>query len=235
MNRCSSRSVGVGALLAGLLLFSPVAAQANQINFLQVGHGSQVSISGVRSGTFMAGELNWSFIGTAPAGFAQDFYSYCIDVAENLADPQTVTVTSTEGFTNGVPNGGAKAAWLYNTYAAGIRANTNVATANIQAAALQVAIWEAMYDTSNNLSAGGFILNTSGSIRSQAQTYLTALYGAGGGNYFTSVGTVLQGVLPRPGQDQLVSRVSEPSTLLLMGVAFLVFARRTRRATTTVR
>jgi hypothetical protein len=216
------------SVAAAALVLMPSAADASQIDFRGVGHAAAVSISGVRTGSFLAGELDWQWIGTTPDGFPQSFYSYCVDVSQNLTDPQTVTVRSSEGFTNGVTFGGSKAAWLFNTYAAGIRSNTTASTANIQAAALQVAIWEAMYDTTANLGGGNFILNTTGSIRTQAQTYLTSLYTAGTSAY-DSVATVLEVVSPNRGQDQITSKVSEPSTLVLMGMAFLMFAKRARR------
>ena len=234
MLRSAYRHLGAAALLLTLACV-PSAAYANQIDFSRVGHGATVSISGIRTGVFTAGELEWQWVGTAPAGFAQSFYSYCVDVTQNLADPQEVTPRSSDGFTNGVAGGGSKAAWLVNTYAADIRANTNSGLANVQAAALQIAIWEAMYDTAQNLSGGSFILNTNGDIRTQANAYLTALYGAGNGGYFTSTATILETISPNPGQDQIVARVSEPSTLLLMGVALIVFAKRTRRNPITTR
>lgn len=228
MMNSSRRFTGILALIA--LTMTPALATASTIDWRGLGHAAQVSISGVRSGSFMAGELNWQWIGTVPDGFANRFYSYCVDVTRNLADPQTVTQRSSDNFTNGVVDGGDKAAWLFNTYAAGIRSNTNSTTANIQAAALQVAIWEAMYDTTGNLGVGNFRLNTTGAIRTQAQRYVSSLYNAGSDIYRQSVATILDVVSPNAGQDQIVAKVSEPSTLLLMGVAFLMFAKRTRRS-----
>lgn len=229
-----SRFVG-GLALIGSVMLLPSTALADTIDFKNVGHASTVSISGVRNGTFAAGELNWAWIGTAPEGFASSFYSYCVDVTQNLQDPQNVTVRSSTGFTNSSdPNGGAKAAWLFNEYAAGIRSSVD-ASANTMAAALQVAIWEAMYDSTYNstsLQSGNFVLNntTDSQIRGYANTYLTALYAAGVGAWNATAATVLDTTY---GQDQITKRVSEPSTLLLMGVAFLVFANRVRRQTTT--
>jgi hypothetical protein len=228
MNRLLLGNFLKAAFAFGLLVLMPVSAKANQITFVDVTRGSQVSISGTRTGTFMAGELAWSWVGTAPDGFAQQFYSYCVDVNQNLASPQEVTPRSATGFTNGVTDGGAKAAWLFTQYAGGIHSISDAGTANTMAAALQVAIWEAMYDTSNSLSSGNFVLNTTGAIRTQAQTYLNSLYTSGGG-YNTGIAAILEVVAPNSGQDQITSRVSEPSTLLLMGVAFFVFARRVRR------
>jgi hypothetical protein len=236
--RSGLRLIASTTLTLGALVGSSTGAYANQINFLQVGHGGQVSVtttasvngtSGARTNSFIAGELNWSWIGAPPDGFAQSFYSYCVDVAQYLSDPQEVTVRSSAGFTNGVADGGAKAAWLVNQYAESIRSNADASSANIQAAALQVAIWEAMYDSTGNLGTGNFILNTTGAVNSQAQSYLAALYAVGSAAYTSSLATVLEVVSPDRGQDQIVSRVSEPSTILIMGVAFLVFASRARR------
>jgi PEP-CTERM motif len=92
-----------------------------------------------------------------------------------LADPQTKTVGWSDGFTNGVVNSGAKAAWLFNTFAGTIHASGT----RVQAAALQVAI--------------ATVLDT------------------------------------QHGQDQVTSRVSEPSTLLLLGAGLAFVARRARR------
>ncbi len=234
MLRRSSRWIAVSSLVIVSAFMLPALAAASQITFTGVGRGSQVSITSVgRPGpdtiSVMAGELNWSFASETPEGFANDFYSYCVDVNQYLSSPQTVTQTSSTGFTNGAPGGGERAAWLFNTYAAGIHSGPSTTTTNIQAAALQVAIWETMYDTNGNLGEGTFILNTTGQIRTQAQIYLNNLF-LPGGRYNTSVATILEVISPNLGQDQIVSRVSEPSTLLLMGVAFLVFARRARRS-----
>jgi len=215
----------VGVVILGLATLLPSTANAALIDFQGVGHASTVSISGVRNGTFSAGELNWVWIGTAPEGFASSFYSYCVDVSQNLRDPQDVTVRSSDGFSNGVAGGGSKAAWLFNEYAAGIRSSVGT-TANIMAAALQVAIWEATYDTARDLAGGNFVLNTTGTIRTYANTYLQELYSAGAASWTSASATVLEA---RSGQDQITAHVSEPSSLLLMGVAFLVFANRLRR------
>ena len=218
-----------GAATFLLLSLIPSVADASAIDFRGVGRGAPITVTGsARSGSVMAGELNWQWIGTTPAGFAQSFYSYCIDVSSNLVDGQIVTHRSSDGFTNGAADGGSKAAWLFNEYAAAIRAN-NTSTANTQAAALQVAIWEAMYDASANLGDGNFRLTTTGSIRTDAQSYLTSLFNAGSSIYSQSVASVLEVARGDRGQDQIVSRVSEPSTLLLVGVAFLLFAKRARR------
>jgi hypothetical protein len=83
---------------------------------------------------------------------------------------------------------------------------------------------------SANASRGSnqFSLATSG-IRTQAQTYLAALYNAGSSIYTLSVVSVLGVARGDLGQDHIIAKVSEPSTLLVVGVAFLMFAKRARR------
>jgi hypothetical protein len=227
----------VGVALFSGMAFLPARAYADSIDFLGVGRNSTVSIGGVRTGTFAAGELNWQWLTATPEGFAQSFYAYCVDVTQNLRDPQTVTPRTTEGFTNGVVDGGAKAAWLVNEFAGSIHALTNVAEANTKAAALQVAIWDAMYDTTAGLVNTGSGVNnfyltgaslTNTAVKTQAETYLSMLYGSDG-SYNTSVARLVEVRSPNLGQDQIVRSVSEPSTLLLMGIATLAFVRRSRK------
>jgi hypothetical protein len=218
----------VGLVIAMGVVMTPAAAQAEVIKFNGVGYASVVTVGGTRAsnyhGNVWAGELNWGFVGTPPAGFAQSFYSYCVDLGSFVQGYQTVTPVTSAGFTNGVTNGGNKAAWLFNEYAAGIHSLTNATTAAINAAALQIAIWEAMYDTSANLAYGAFTASaTNSQITTKAATYLSALYSA---QPWTAVATVLS---TNNGQDQIVAQVSEPSTLLLMGLACFGFAALARR------
>ena len=225
------RTIVGGLVLTGVLLASQPAA-ADVIDFRGSGRSSAVGITVLNgsttlfSGNVMAGELNWSWLGGTPEGFTTDFYSYCVDATQYLRDPQYVSVRTTDLFSSGSANAGAKVSWLFNTYASGVHASGT----NVQGAALQLAIWEALYDSSQDLSAGSFRSNATGAILTQAQTYLTALYSS---NYLGSSATWLDvdGNNPNPvfrGQDQITHGVPEPSTLLLMGVACLAMARRRR-------
>jgi hypothetical protein len=219
--------IGV-SLLCGLLLM-PARANADQINFNGPALTKLVTIGGSIStnyhGQVQAGALSWTWAGTPPAGFAQSFYSYCVDLAHFVTDPQYVTVRSSDGFTNGVTGGGSKAAWLFNQYAAGIHQITDLTTAALYSAGLQIAIWEAMYDSTANLAGGGFTATSSNAtVMTAATGYLTELYKSN----MVGVATILDSTRSS-GQDQIVAQVGEPSTLLLMGLAFFGFATLARR------
>jgi hypothetical protein len=225
------RTIVGSVVLIGVLL-APRPAAADVIDFRGSGRAAAVGItvtngaSTLFSGNVMAGELNWSWLSATPEGFATDFYSYCVDATQYLRDPQYVTVRTTDSFTAGSANSGAKVSWLFNSYASTIHSSGT----NVQAAALQLAIWEALYDSSQNLSGGAFRTTASGAILAQAQTYLNALYSS---SYLGSRATFLDvdGTNPdaaRRGQDQITHSVPEPSTLLMMGVASLALLRRRR-------
>lgn len=224
-----ARLFSVVTSLLCVLVLTPSTAVADQINFNGTTLSKVVTIGGSNlnnyHGEVRAGEMSWTWAGTPPAGFAQSFYSYCVDLSHVVTTPQYVTVRSTEGFTNGVEDGGRKAAWLFNQYAAGIHQMADVTTAALYSAGLQIAIWEAIYDTTANLSGGGFTATTSNTtVMNTAANYLSALYQSD----MVGVATILDSTRST-GQDQIVAQVSEPSTLMLMGLAFFGFALLARR------
>ncbi|MDX1932226.1 MAG: hypothetical protein SFU56_06450 [Capsulimonadales bacterium] len=85
------------------------------------------------------------------------FDTYCIDLLTAINhDPHPVELLPTDVFPLGRPgvNHGGSIAWLYNRYAGSAVAD------NRQAAALQIALWEAQYDWDGSAFVGG----TNGSI-----------------------------------------------------------------------
>ncbi len=222
------RISGIG-IFAFVTLLLPVTTEAATLDFTGMGHRSVVTVGGPIQGTFYAGELNWSWTGEVPSGFEASIYTYCVDIMNALTDPQQVTVRSSDLLTASAADAGGKAAWLFNTFAPGIRQSGT----GTQAAALQVAIWEALYDNTANLASGAFSLVTSAgvyggqanalAIANQANSYLQQLFSAPGGGYNTGAAVWLDATAG--GQDQ-ITRVVEPSVLVLLGLAAVAVARR---------
>jgi hypothetical protein len=210
-----------------LMCSVPSAASAATLDFTGIGKADIVSISGLRTVTAWAGELDWNWLGTPPAGFSQSLYTYCVDVLNNEADPQyNVAVRSTDDLTPtttpySASGAGGKIAWLINSYAATIHSSGT----NDQAAGLQVAIWETLYDSSGNtfnLSQGNFIVSASAGTMYWASTYLTNLYSSANNTGRT---VWLDSPGNGNGQDQVTVAVPEPSTVALLIVAAgLIFA-----------
>jgi PEP-CTERM motif len=221
------------ALAAFLLLIQALPVSASQLDWTGTGKGAWATFSliGNPLGTPFSdfvGELTWNWIGSPAAGFSSDsIYTYCVDATSYLQDPQTVTARSTNLLATG--SGGAAAGgrvgWLIDTYAASVHATGS----NDDAAALQIAIWEALYDSTEGLSSGAFQLLTTGAIHDKAQAYLDALYSVGGGGYHTATATWLD---TNAGQDQVVlTPTPEPGSIMLFGSALAYMASRRRKRT----
>ncbi len=218
-------------LAAGCVLFASTRAVASTIQFQGEGKAGIVEIrsNGFPGGVWTyAGELDWSWVGLPADGFTSSWiYTYCVGADNYLQNQQGVTARPSDALTTaGVTDAGAKVAWLIDTYAPGIHASGT----GTDAAALQVAIWEALYDNDRNLSTGRFQLLDARDalVWIEAQSYLTAL---GFANYSAVSATWLD---TSAGQDQLVpTPIAEPASLLMLATGCLAacgwrLARRSR-------
>ena len=95
----------------------------------------------------------WTSGGAPPSGYSASSYDYCLDLLSANDNPDHVAVLSTTALIPSAPpsNGSAsRAAWLVGT-----DVSTHVSAGNsTDAAALQVAIWEVLYDTDSDVSGG---------------------------------------------------------------------------------
>ncbi len=218
------RLLAVG--LFGAAILSATSASAASLTLTSLGKGEAVSVirNGVKE-TGWAGEGNWLLAAT---GSTTNIYAYCVDLFDDaltVQNPVNVTTTNqqnsdtTAGIAVGDLTAGARAAWLFNTYADTIH---SVGTA-AQAAGLQLAIWETLYPALYGDPLNGFTFKASQAATDWATYYI----GRVGTN--TSVATFLDAT--GRGQDQ-ITRVPEPATVLLCLLALpLLFVFRRRRVT----
>ncbi len=226
----------LGVLLLSALL-RPGSASAEFLVYDGMGNRSVVTLklNGSAAGPYYAGEINWVWQDAPPAGFEEAIYTYCVDPYNTAVTPQWVEPHGTEVLVvNSVidPDAGGRAAWLFNTFAAGIRSGSD----GIAAAALQVAIWEAVHDGDKDLGAGTFqlVVNSgvyggellASQIRDQAQFYLNQVFYAP--NQFHTSSAVWLDATPT-GQDQ-ITQVPEPGSLVLLGLGVPCALLRRRRA-----
>jgi hypothetical protein len=221
-------------MLSTGLLATAAPASASTLSMIRDGMGKaafvRIAVDGVSRGV-IAGEFKWNLDPETPAGYDDTFYAYSVDARNSLVNGATVAIRSTDLLTvAGVPDAGGKAAWLFNTYAPRIRAAVNDRDSRDQAAALQVAIWEAMLDSPNDLSTGTLKMASNGDIKEKAKNYLLALYNPDG-SYQTSDATWLD--LSSSQVQLTLPGVPEPATLLMLGtgVGLAIAIRRRRRQT----
>lgn len=209
-------------LLLALVLpaLRPAELSAATINFLGTGKGATVEITSPTLGdlTVRAGEMRWQ---STSAELATLFYAYCVDATQYVRSSQLVDIRPTDELTiPGVDDPGGKVAWLVNTYGPVIHDSGT----DIQAAALQIAIWTATYNNDGEPNSGPFRLRSTGPVATEAQVMLDHLFdGASGFN--TSGAAWLSAA---QGQSQVIP-TPEPGALLLTGTGLLVLWRSARK------
>jgi hypothetical protein len=214
-----------------LLVFTasliPGSARAATIDFAGLGQAEIVTIAGVRDVRAWAGELTWTW-GGAPAG-SDPFYSYCVDLRNNEINQQIVEVKSTDGLLTdsmvSTPYAAQKAAWLFNTF----RGLAHESSTGANAAGLQLAIWEVLFDTGASLTTGDGFRVTAASTQALAAGawYLDEL--AKAGDAYKTASAVWLDARSGYGQDQITT--PEPATLMLLGTGFAALTVRRRRKT----
>lgn len=207
--------LSLGAVL-GTLVFSQAAHATTLTSSIAGMLGQNVKSyynNGVSSFNGWTGQQN-NGVTAGPSGYPSSFVGYCVDIEHSFINGETVSLKNTSLLTkNGnLPNTGYRVAWLYNTYSSSV-------SNNVQAAGLQAAIWEALYDSSMDLTGGFYKLDaTEIAVIGQTDIYLGALQTAiGNGSYLSSNATWFDtGGLGQDIVGPTQSQVPEPGLMSLL-------------------
>lgn len=208
---------GLFLIAVGVVSLAGTVASAELLTVHSLQFGANVKLKyGSADLNAWAGEQRVSIDG------GTQFDAYCVDLDNHNTVPSTYTVTPTP--TTALSNGG-KAAWLYNFYGAGINSNT-------KGAALQIAIWDVVYDGGNGFATGSIKDNgTSSGILTQANTYLASIgsnTGVASWLKATHVNRKYQSLIG-PDEYNPTPPVPEPFTLGFGAMALVAAARRRAR------
>src|SRR5262249_39240614 len=139
---------------------------------------------GVKVDQFLVNLLGSALPGGGPSAY---FYSFCTDLYHG--GPQTFSVKpNANPIAPGLTNNVGRIGWLYNTFG-------QQALSPTDAAGLQLALWELIYDVNPDLNAGNFSLRpgfntTPDAVASvaAANSYLTQSAGKDQRGIFLNVG-----------------------------------------------
>ena len=187
-------------LSAAALLAGPSLAQASTVTLTGLGFYQSIPliVNTTTAENATAGQIRVVVDGVS-------LIAFCVDLFTNIG---FATYNTTLTLPSDYP-GGARAAWIFENYAAGV-------TTNIAGAALQLAVWDVIHDGGDGLSTGNVRLASSGSatLRSTASAIITASAGKTSNN-----ATILRNVslAGAPAQNLITSQIAtpEPGTWLM--------------------
>jgi hypothetical protein len=229
MKRTLKLSAISSALAYTGMLVAAGTAHADTVttNFSNVTPGQGVTVASplFNSGT-TAGVFNHTVLSSTPVGIdltpagTANFVAFCADLADYAGSGVTYTIVGLKNIPDpGASNMGTAKAWdisrmLYNAVGANLASVSGLMPAN--AAGLQIAVWEVIYETSGTYNTGLGTITFSNNVAAinAATTYLAGISGNTG-----MAGLV--GLTNANKQDFVAQVVPIPAAAWLFGSAIL--------------
>lgn len=134
--------------------------------------GANITASGIYNGNVNTNTFSWTRTDTAGPGVDSSvpvtFDTYCVDLSQNVKDGKTFTFDVISMVDAGYT--ALQQSLLRNVWTA----YKSSADSKNEVAALQLAIWEIVYDNDLNTATGSFKVNSSNTLKTLAQTLVTA-------------------------------------------------------------
>ncbi|MBM4109164.1 MAG: hypothetical protein FJ255_10210 [Phycisphaerae bacterium] len=231
-----SRSTMIVAMVAAGIAGSADAGLVD-VQYTGKGKGSTVKVTfGSTTKNVFAGQLKHTIMGGlgADAVYNGEWLTYCSELTQSTSSSvHPFSVVPLSALPGSAPMGAARAAAIFDVYAAAGALPHTSATTDDYATAFQVAIWEIINDFTPEAGAGGLSLatgafsarKTDGSALPSSIVAITnTLFGAIG----TGASANIAGISNGSKQDQIVP-IPAPGAAAMAGVGLVLIARRHRR------
>jgi hypothetical protein len=206
-----------GLLLGGLAAAGPARASELQVLDWTLGHQIRYDLNGSRDKTAHTAEFS------VRVDDFSDMVAYCVELQQTInQSTYQVTLDPVQDH----PISTLQAAWLLGHYAPGLGLAGSGLSLKASITALQIAIWEVIYDHANtDLASGSFVLKSVYGSESALVQQLATQYLASLPDEIASTGLTIAGVTRSNKVQDLIygdkssGATPEPGSMLLFGSA----------------